>query len=141
MELISACSCQLCSTTVSQDPSCTLFSSSLCTTLSMIHALEASAVMQHAPEPLPPPGNIIQHTRPQKHHNISCARYERGAVPLNPCAALVHLSLCHFSFMSSMQQLFYYVKYRRISIQHVSKVLSKFSNTLVHYPKCSLRHS
>lgn len=59
----------------------------------MIHALEASAVMQHAPEPLPPPGNIIQHTRPQIHHNISCARYERGAVPLNPCAALVHLSL------------------------------------------------
>lgn len=41
---------------------------SLNAAVSMIHMLDASAVMQCPPGPLPPPGNIIQLTRSQKHH-------------------------------------------------------------------------
>lgn len=48
--------------------------------------MEASAVMQCAPEPLPPPGNIIQHTREQK-HQLSKTHPQRS------WCLTVHLSL------------------------------------------------
>lgn len=71
--------------TASQDPSCTLFSSSL------IQAWKPGLLCNMPPKPLPPPGNIIQRSCPWK--KKGCARYELGAVFLNPGGVSVNMSL------------------------------------------------